>query len=86
MKKILTGIIFYPMLWLRGIFFAISTLLSGFLLLMAVFWFVVNPEHEFSKPVLMPLGLAFLLFMFRWVYDEILLKLNPTDHVLYLEQ
>lgn len=85
--KILKALIFYPMLWLRGIFLTIGSIASRLLLIIAiaVLLFTQSSQHnEWVAYILFAASFGF--FLLNHFYDLILLKLNPTDCELYLEQ
>lgn len=83
--KLLKSIIFYPMLWLRGVLLGICKIISGVFLL----GFIVSLFYGKSAPLSMKiiLGvLSFIFFILSFWYDTLLLKLNPTDIELTLFQ
>lgn len=83
MIRVVKGLVFYPMLWLRGILIWLLLALSGLFLLGGIFMWIVT-GLEFGTGLM--LGLSFVLFLFRQAYDHILIKINPTDNFLYLSQ
>lgn len=79
--KILKSVIFYPMLWLRGIFLSIGKFISGLFLLGLILGLL------FRAPIGYLIGcgiFSFGSFLLTFFYDQILLKLNPTDTTLIL--
>lgn len=82
--KAIKGIIFYPMLFVRGVFIAISKV-AGFMLLFGFFitLFLNGVSWELKLYLVV---VAFILFLLRHFYDVILLKLNPTNTALMLSQ
>jgi hypothetical protein len=79
----LRSLIFYPMLWLRGISGLILMILGGLFLLGGIFT-LIGIGLRFQT--IMFFGFSFACFMIRQTYDQILLKLNPTGHELTLFQ
>lgn len=80
--KILKSIVFYPLLWLRGIFKGISKFISGaFLLLFIISLFI--KQMGLTVKIIFAF-FSFIFFMLAFFYDQILLKLNPTGNVLIL--
>ena len=80
----LKAILFYPMLFVRKPFM----LLSKFIGIILIFAFTMASIFG-GVPwtlKLFTLGLAFALFLLRHFYDIILLKLNPTNTELTLQQ
>lgn len=80
----LKAILFYPMLFVRTPFM----LLSKFIGIILIFMFVMTSLFGgFSWTLkLFTLGLSFALFLLRYFYDIILLKLNPNNIALSLYQ
>ncbi|PCE67546.1 hypothetical protein B6G00_04150 [Salinivibrio sp. YCSC6] len=81
--NLLRNIIFYPMLWLRGIFVGLGRLISGLCLIVAVISLFFE-RLETAMTIWMVVA-SFGFFMFNMIYDSILLKLNPTGHILILD-
>jgi hypothetical protein len=77
------SMIFYPMLWLRGVFLPIAQIIGGFFALSSLVMALL--AHAFIVALLMGLS-AFGTFMLRQKYDSILLDINPTGHELHLWQ
>ena len=75
--------IFYPMLWLRGIFLPIAKIIGAICTL--CFLCMALVLHALVPAVVMGL-LGFGTFMLRQRYDAMLLNLNPTGHELQLWQ
>lgn len=81
----LKSMLFYPMMFLRGILQLGLRFLGGILFLGSIMMFIMLPEGEKYKGFA-ALGGAFVFFMIGWFYDIILLKLNPhPDTVLILK-
>lgn len=79
--KAIISLIFYPMLWLRGLFQRIGNFLSGFFLLGLILGLFLHAPIGF----LIGCGVfSFGFFLLTHFYDQILLKLNPTGNVLIL--
>ncbi len=76
-------IIFYPMLWLRGLFLLASNILGGFFFIGGLISWIAGTDKWM---ILVGFGLSFTFFILRHFYDQILLKLNPTGQELYLFQ
>lgn len=82
--NILKALIFYPMMFVRGLFMSISNFIGVILML---FFFVTCIFDLLPWTArLLALGLAFVLFLLRYFYDIILLKLNPNNVDLSLYQ
>jgi hypothetical protein len=85
--NILKSIIFYPMMWLRGIFLLVGKVLQGFFLLGALLILFAGRGQDYFWPMLlMCSGFSFFFFLLTQFYDQILLKLNPTGNDLFLIQ
>lgn len=83
----LKSAIFYPMMWLRRPFLMFSKILGGLLFISALVLIFGDHNREgFWKMLIVSSGLSFFLFMLNQVYDQVLLKLNPTNHDLFLRQ
>ena len=79
--KLLKSLIFYPMLWLRGLFLGVGKFISGFFLLGLILGFLFHAHIGY----LIGCGiLSFGAFLLTFFYDQILLKLNPTGTTLTL--
>ena len=83
------SILFFPLMFLRGILqwvlrlFAGLMLLGGIGMLIAVYGF--DAKLQWYIPWII-LGWAFAFFLLGWFYDIILLKLNPhPETVLFLD-
>ena len=86
--KIIKALLFYPLLWLRGIVLRIGRLLSGLCLLGVASMLILKsidkaPNLEWTQ-ILMSAVMAFAIFMLLEFYDQLLLKLNPTSNKLTL--
>jgi len=87
--KILKGIIFYPMLYLRGLLVSASKILSRFFLLGSFIFLVVflcGGGNITIKAAMFFGFFGFIIFMLGHFYDRILLKINPTGNELTLLQ
>ncbi|MCJ2164884.1 MULTISPECIES: hypothetical protein [unclassified Pseudodesulfovibrio] len=89
MITFLKSMLFFPMMFLRGILqwilrlFAGLSLLGGIGMLIAVYGF--DAKLQWYIPWII-LGWSFVFFLVSWFYDIILLKLNPhPDTVLFLD-
>ena len=83
--KIIKSLIFYPMLWLRTIFKFVLNCIAVLSFLMSILN-IVNVgglSRDYSSFALF-LGISFVAFLLSFLYDIILLKLNPTDITLEL--
>lgn len=83
MINILKGIVFYPLLWLRGILVKLGRLLAGLLLfaaLTSLFFDEMPTKLSIAWAVM-----SFALFMLCHFYDWVLTKLNPTDNILIFD-
>ena len=83
--KFLRGLVFFPMLWLRRLVLGIVRMFSG---LFALTGFVVLVVSAATRYHLWLLGVALLLlsflsFMAMYLYDSILISLNPTDRTFF---
>lgn len=81
--KILKSILFFPLLWLRGLFIRIGRIIAGLFLFGAIGGFFMG-----DLPVTLPIVcgvMSFALFMLCEFYDWLLLKLNPTNTVYILD-
>ncbi len=81
--KILQSLLFYPLLWLRGLFIRVGRILAGLLLLgtvLSLFFGGVPVKATIAWAVM-----SFALFMLCHFYDVVLIKLNPTDNILLLD-
>ena len=83
--KFLRGLVFFPMLWLRRLVLGIVRILSG---LFALTGFVVLVVSAVTRYHLWLLGaallmLSFLSFMAMYLYDSILISLNPTNRTFF---
>jgi hypothetical protein len=79
--KILKSVIFYPMLWLRGLFLRVGKFISGLFLLGLILGLL------FRAPIGYLIGCGIFSlgsFLLTFFYDQILLKLNPTGNTLTL--
>ena len=86
MKKI-AALLYYVMLWCRRPFMLFSRLIqiffTGAFLLMLMFNLLADNANPWWMVIVWG-GLAFGVFMLRERYDQILLRLNPTDNGVIL--
>lgn len=75
----LKAIIFYPMLFVRGLFINVSNFIGVILMLFFFVTLIFDVLPWTAR--LSALGLAFVLFLLRHFYDVILLKLNPSRNI-----
>jgi hypothetical protein len=86
--KVMASLAFYPMLWLRGIVVMLGKLVVALFTL--GFCFALGLKVFADEPLLtwwmvaIAGVLAFGGFMLLELYDDILLKLNPTGKMLDL--
>ncbi|CAK3333889.1 conserved hypothetical protein [Vibrio crassostreae] len=81
--NILKGVVFYPLLWLRGLLIRIGRLIAGLLLFSALLSALMG---ELPTQISITFAvMSFALFMLCHFYDWILIKLNPTDNILILD-
>ena len=87
MKKI-AALLYYVMLWCRRPFMLFSRLIQLFFTVGFVLTLVANLLVDTSPTPWWIIaawgGLAFGVFMLRERYDQILLRLNPTDNAVIL--
>lgn len=76
-------IIFYPMMWLRGLFLWASNVIGGLFFIGGLIFLLGGFDKWIA---LMYFGLSFGIFVLKLTYDQILLRLNPTGHDLVLFQ
>jgi hypothetical protein len=86
--KYLAAVVFYPMLWLRGLVLAVGRLVSGLAIIAAI---VIGLVSLFTRYRLwLPAGLSalagFIIFLLLQLYDAILFRLNPSGRALILYQ
>ena len=79
--KIIYASIFYFMLYLRKPFFMCAKFLS-FLVLLSALALLFFMHSYLSGSTL--LAVSFVTFLLRQFYDQILLKINPTNNALIL--
>lgn len=85
--KVLKSLIFYPMMWLRGIFLLAGKVLQVIFLLGAILILFAGQGHDYFWTMLLTFsGFSFFFFLLTHFYDQILLKLNPTGNDLLLMQ
>ena len=75
----LKAIIFYPMLFVRGLFINVSNFIGVILMLFFFVTLIFDVLPWTAR--LSAFGLAFVLFLLRHFYDVILLKLNPSSNI-----
>jgi hypothetical protein len=86
--RIVAALVFYPMLWLRGLVLFLGRLLSGFASIAALVMLLVSvfTRHRFWLLACMFALGGFLSFLLLQLYDSILFRLNPTGRTLILYQ
>ncbi len=88
--KIIRFLLFYPLLWMRGLFLAIGKILSFICVTSSALMGILKMTDQFSNiewSQIIPLALVgFALFMLMEFYDMLLLKLNPTGATLTLHR
>ena len=85
--NVLKSILFYPMMWLRGIFLLVGRFLQGFFLLGLIMVIFIGRGQEYFWMLLFTFaGGSFSFFLLTRFYDQILLRLNPTGKDLILVQ
>ncbi len=85
--RLLKSLLFYPLLWLRGLVLLAGKVMSGFFMLgfLLVGGFKLAGELEVSWWVVTFYGVAgVVVFTLGELYDQLLLRLNPTDYDLIL--
>ena len=84
--RILTLVVFYPMLWLRGLVLVLGRLVSGLAGLAAVLMVLASifTRHRLWLPAGILALLSFFTFLLLQIYDSILFRLNPTGRTLIL--
>jgi hypothetical protein len=80
--KAIRYVIFYLMLWFRGIFMIISRPLAGLFMLGGIIFLLFM---GLDKPSISCFIVSFCIFILMQVYDTVLLKINPTDVTYYLK-
>ena len=86
--RFMKAVIFYPMLWLRGIINLIGRFVAGLFLLGFIFVCcakLLGVEYVRWWDVGLIGLMSFVIFLLLEFYDQILLRLNPTDNILILE-
>ena len=81
--SIVKTLLFYCLLYLRGLFFIACKFLSFFALLGAVVTFFIGNNQWM---VVGCIGVSFGIFLLRQCYDSILLKLTPPGQEYILAQ
>lgn len=85
MKRIfrpLIFVIFYLMLWMRGIFKLLSNFIAGLSLIVSIIVLIhyfVEGKSEYALLGWTAFIVGFIVFLIGNFYDSILLKINPTD-------
>lgn len=82
MQAILKNIIFYTLMFVRTPFMIIGKILGIFLLIFSLVCFLNNKDICGALMI----AISFGTFMLRMFYDQILLKINPTNTDIYLSQ
>lgn len=85
--KTIKSILFYPLMWLRKPFLICGKLLGALFFIGGIIVFLGREGQDgATSAYLQMFGLSFFFFILNIFYDQILLKLNPTDTVLILNQ
>ncbi len=85
--RFLKSLLFYPLLWLRGLVLLVGKLMSGFFMLgfLLVGGFKFAGELEVSGWIVAFYAVAgVVVFTLVELYDQLLLRLNPTGYDLIL--
>jgi len=84
MIKILKILLFYPLLWVRRLALGLERFFGGIFLLGFLMSFMI-PDFPFLATIVMiVMGVSSIVICH--FYDQVLLKLNPTDNELILFQ
>lgn len=78
----LKALFFYPMLWVRGIL-KLGLRVIGAAAILAMIGSLFIDELALNLTIILGL-IGFGTFLIGQFYDQLLLKLNPTDNVLIL--
>lgn len=86
LNRAVKSLFFYPMLFLRGIFLSVGNLISGLSCTISIVLLIAHMAHdkETLGAFIGFFGASFFFFMLNQFYDQVLLKLNPTDNVIIL--
>lgn len=79
----LRSLLFYPLLFLRGIFLNVSKFLIGLTFLAFITTLLFKAP---SKMTIIFISISFSLFLLSFFYDLLLIKLNPTKTELTLDR
>lgn len=82
MIKILSYMIFYPMLWFRGISRVLLGILGSLFFIGAII--LTFAKEFFCMDTIMFIIFGLITFTVREIYDSILLKVKPEDMDLFL--
>ena len=88
--KFLQSSFFYLLLWMRRLVVGIGQMVAGFFLMATIVTgiacFFMQPEKRMWGLVVLSGVSGFGIFLLCQFYDQILIKLNPTDNDLILKQ
>lgn len=86
--RILASMLFYPMLWLRGIVVIVGHVISSAGMLIAVILVAMSclTRHRWWLEAGLFALASFIAFLLLQVYDALLFRLNPTGRTLILYQ
>lgn len=82
MLKVVRYMIFYPMLWFRGLSRILLGLLAGLFFIGAII--LTFAKEFFCMDTIMFIVFGMITLIIRELYDEILVRVNPTNMELYL--
>lgn len=83
MVTFLKCLVFYPMLFLRGILQLGLRFIGGILFFGAILLYFIAPGGS-REQAWISMGFSFVLFLVGWFYDVILIKLNPNPDVMLI--
>jgi hypothetical protein len=83
--RALRAFFFFPLLWLRRLFFGLSRLASGFFGLAGTVVLFISTCTRYHNWLLggAMLAVSFLAFLAMFLYDSLLMSLNPTDRTFF---
>lgn len=88
MIHFLKSLIFYPMIFLRGLFQMVFRFVLGLMLFSTIIMFIgkygFDAENMSWHLPWTCLAFSFAVFMIGWFYDIILLKLNPDPETVLI--
>lgn len=87
--KIISGILFYLLLWLRPVALFGGRIVGGFFTFgflagILVKWGLKRDVGVHTMEIFLMGGIGIGIFVFLEIYDVLLLKLNPTGNALFL--